>query len=257
MRATGEEALSSAAWESARARGQGVPAGVIETKLVPPLVRPGTVARRELLDRLTGAKASLVVGIFAPAGYGKTTLLAQSIAREQRPVAWVSVDQGDNDPVVLLLHVASAVDRVFSLTPALFAMLASPGPFQPSAIHRVCSELSTLPEHVLVLDDVQSVSGSFSRDAIAALALHVGDGSQIVLSGRDSEGLPIARLRAAGRLLEIGGADLALNDGETRAVLDTPVSALLLMTRRCSRHARKVGQSVCILRRCRSAPARR
>ena len=146
--------------------------------------------------------------------------LAQSIAREPRPVAWVSLDEGDNDPVVLLAHVAVAVDRVLPLTPALFAMLSSPGTFEPIAINRVCSELSTLPEHVLVLDDVQLVSGSFSRDAIAALALHVGQGSQTVLSGRRSHGLPIARLRANGGLLEIGAADLALDAAETRSVLE-------------------------------------
>jgi LuxR family transcriptional regulator, maltose regulon positive regulatory protein len=196
-----------------------MPAGVIETKLVPPLVRSGIVARGELLERLAGAPASSVVGIFAPAGYGKTTLLAQLIAREQRPVAWVSLDPGDNDPVVLLLHAAVAVDRVLPLTSELFATLASPGPFEPGLIHRVCSELSRLPAYMLVLDDVHLVSGSFSRDAIAALALHVGPGSQIVLSGRGSEGLPITRLRAERRLWEIGAVDLALDEAETRAVL--------------------------------------
>lgn len=154
MRATGEGPSASAPGESAPARARAVPIRVIETKLVRPLVRPGTVSRGDLLDRLTASKASSVVGVFAPAGYGKATLLAQSMALEQRPVARVSVDESDNDPVVLLLHVAVAVDRLFSLPPALFAMLASPGPFEPSAIHRVCSELSALPAHVLVLDDV-------------------------------------------------------------------------------------------------------
>jgi LuxR family maltose regulon positive regulatory protein len=191
----------------------------METKLVAPLVRPGTVARGELVDRLTAATASSVAGIFAPAGYGKTTLLAQSVAREQRPVAWVSLDDGDNDPMVLLLHVVVAIHRMLPLPPGLFALLSSPGPFEPIVIHRVCSELSMLGEHVLVLDDVHVVSGSFSRDAIASLALHAAPGSQVILSGRGSEGLPIARLRASGRLLEIGAADLALDETETRGVL--------------------------------------
>jgi LuxR family maltose regulon positive regulatory protein len=191
----------------------------METKLVAPLVRPGTIARGELVDRLTAANGSSVAGIFAPAGYGKTTLLAQSIARERRPVAWVAVDDGDNDPAVLLLHVAVAIHRVLALKPALFAMLSSPGPFEHTVIHRVCSELSTVAEHVLVLDDVRLVSGSFSRDAIAALALHAAQGSLVILSGRGSEGLPIARLRATGRLLEIGAGDLALDETETRGVL--------------------------------------
>jgi LuxR family maltose regulon positive regulatory protein len=201
-------------------RGQEPRLQVLETKLIAPAVRPGTVVRAELLDRLTHATGSSVVGIFAPAGYGKTTFLAQSIAREPRPVAWVSLDEGDNDPVVLLSHVAVAVDRVLPLTRALFATLESRGMFERNAINRVCWELSTLPEHVLVLDDIQLVSGTVSCDAIAALALHVGPGSQTILSGRSANGLPIARLRAAGRLLEIGADDLALDAAETRAVLE-------------------------------------
>jgi LuxR family transcriptional regulator, maltose regulon positive regulatory protein len=216
---TSEVAAPTAMAPLRRVRGQQPLSGVLETKLIAPPQRPGTVVRGELLDRLSDPQGSSVVGIFAPAGYGKTTLLAQSVARERRPVAWVSLDEGDNDPVVLLSHVAVAVDRVLPLTPALFAMLTSPGRFEPGAIHRVCSELSALPEHVLVLDDVQLVSEAFSRDAIATLALHVGQGSQIVLSGRSSDGLPIARLRAAGRLTEVGAADLALDAAEARAVL--------------------------------------
>ena len=175
---------------------------------------------RQLDEASARANESSVVGIFAPAGYGKTTLLAQSVGREQRPVAWVSLDEGDSDPVVLLSHVAVAVDRVLSLTPTLFAMLESPGAFQRNTIDRVCSERSALSAHVLVLDDIHLVSGTTSRDAIAALALHAGQDSQTVLSGRSADGLPIARLRAAGQLLEIGAADLALDAAETRAVLE-------------------------------------
>ena len=161
-----------------------------------------------------------MIAVSAPAGYGKTTLLAQLISRERRPVAWVSVDEGDNDPVALLLHVAVAVDRVLPLTPAVFAMLSAPGPFDTGAIHRVCSKLSTLPEHVVVLDDVQLLSDTLSYDAIASLALHVGQGSQLVVSGRSSDCLPITRLRACGRLLELGAADLALDTAETSAVVE-------------------------------------
>ena len=202
------------------AHGRELPLGVIETKLIPPALRPGTVTRDDLLGRLNRAKTSAVLGVFAPAGYGKTTLLAQLMAREKRPVAWVSVDEGDSDPVVLLSHIAVAVDRAIPLAPSLFAILPSPGPFEASAIHRVCSELSTLPEHVLVLDDIHLVSGGFSADAVAALALHVGQGSQVVLSGRSSVGLPLARLRAAGQLTEVGAADLALDAAETSYVLE-------------------------------------
>jgi LuxR family maltose regulon positive regulatory protein len=193
---------------------------VVETKLVPPGVRDGTIARRDLVDCVTGARAPPVVGVFAPAGYGKTTLLAQSMADEQRPVAWVSLDEGDNDPAVLLLHIAAAIDRVSPLDTAFLASLASPLASEPSGVHLLCAELSGSPQHVLVLDDTHLVSGPLSRDILAALALHVRPNSQMVLSGRSSDNLPITRLRGEGQLLEIGAADLALDDVETRAVLE-------------------------------------
>jgi hypothetical protein len=105
--ATHAVSSGSAALAPTHNRNQAPPLGVIETKLIPPRLRPGTVTRDELLDRLTCARASPFVGVFAPAGYGKTTLLAQFVARDERRVAWVSVDERDNDPVVLLSHVGA------------------------------------------------------------------------------------------------------------------------------------------------------
>ena len=196
------------------------PLGLIETKLAPPHVRARTVVRRHLIDRLSEAEAASVVGVFAPAGYGKTTLLAQWISEEERPVAWVSLDERDDDPVVLLSHVATAIERVSPLNGSQLTALASPAAHEPRAIFRVCAELSAMPGHLLVLDDVHLVSAPSSLDAIAALAFHVRGTSRIVLSGRRSEGLPIARLRAEGRLLELGASDLALDEAETRSVLE-------------------------------------
>ena len=192
----------------------GRPRGVIETKLIPPALRPGTVARGE-----SSGSADCCEGDRRLSAFSRPRAMARRRFSRSRSRA-----SSDRSPGCRWMKATTILwccchtlrsrsTGVLPLTPALFAMLSSPGPFEPSAMHRVCSELSTLPEHVLVLDDVQLVSGAFSRDAIAALALHVGQGSQIVLSGRSSDGLPIARLRATGRLLEIGAADLALDDG--------------------------------------------
>src|SRR5881394_1262657 len=99
-----------------------------------------------------GARFARPFACEAPSGPGRVA------AVRDPPIAHgVSVDDGDNDPVALLSHIAVAADPLFPLTPELSAILASPGPFEPSAIQRVCSGLSTLPEHVLILDDVQLV----------------------------------------------------------------------------------------------------
>ena len=97
-----------------------------ESKLRRPAGRPGIVARPALIDRLSSVETP-VISIVAPAGYGKTTLLAQWGEVWQPRVAWVSADHRDNDPAVLLTYLATAVDRVEPLTPAVLRTLAQPG----------------------------------------------------------------------------------------------------------------------------------
>jgi len=103
------------------------PVVVVESKLVPPPARRGMVARTALLDRLEASGSVPVVAIRGPAGYGKTTLLAQWAALDGRPFAWVSIDEHDNDPAVLLTHLAAALDRDEPIDQAVFGALASPG----------------------------------------------------------------------------------------------------------------------------------
>ena len=78
-----------------------LPFDVVESKLHVPVLRPGVVSRTALVNRLRVTTDSPVVAVTAPAGYGKTTLLAQWAARDKRAFAWVSIDERDNDPVVL------------------------------------------------------------------------------------------------------------------------------------------------------------
>ena len=82
---------------------------VVEAKLRPPTLRQGLITRPALVNRLR-REAPPVVSVVAPAGYGKTTLVAQWAAVEPRPVAWLTIDARDNDPVVLLAHVVAALD---------------------------------------------------------------------------------------------------------------------------------------------------
>ena len=95
-----------------------------ETKLRPPQLRPGIVSRDTILEQLENQTGSTVLAVVAPAGYGKTTLLAQWAERRQPRVAWLSADSRDNDPAVLFTYLRDALDRVEALGPALFGPTA-------------------------------------------------------------------------------------------------------------------------------------
>ena len=196
------------------------------SKLRPPVVQPGSVPRLALIDRLRQGESSPVVSfpvvsVVAPAGYGKTTLLAQWAERNGQAFAWVSLDERDNDPKVLLTYIAEALDAVEPVGRPVFDALADPG---SSVLGQAVPALGfafssvTIPV-ALVLDDVHVLRGQECRDAVSVLADHVPDGSRLVLAGRDEPPLPVARLRAEGRILEIGPRDLALSHEEASSLL--------------------------------------
>src|SRR5215210_5842022 len=104
-----------------------LPVEILESKLYRPAIRPGVVPRPSLLARLRAARSVPTVAVVAPAGYGKTTLLALWAQDDDRQFAWVSLDAHDNDPIVLLTHLAVALDRIAPLRPETFDALRSPG----------------------------------------------------------------------------------------------------------------------------------
>ena len=98
-------------------------------KLVRPLVRPGTIRRFSLIERLAHDDPRPIVSVVAPAGYGKTTLLSQWAERNGPAFAWVSVDEGDNDPKVLLAYIAEALNTIEPVSERVFDALYLPGEF--------------------------------------------------------------------------------------------------------------------------------
>jgi LuxR family maltose regulon positive regulatory protein len=200
----------------------GVPVfDLVAAKLLRPLVRPGTIPRSSLIERLCRDNARPIVSVVAPAGYGKTTLLSQWAERDGQAFAWVSVDDGDNDPKVLLTYVAEALNAVEPVGQRVFDALASPASSVPgSVVPRLGSALSsmTMPV-VLVLDDVHVLHNSECRAAVSVLADHVPGGSRLVLAGRADPPVRVARLRAEGKILEIGPGDLSLTAEEATALL--------------------------------------
>ena len=190
-------------------------------KLLRPLVRPGTVARASLVERLAEGDTHRIVSVVAPAGYGKTTLLSQWAERSARAFAWVSVAEPDNDPKVLLTYVAKALDAVEPIGDRVFDALASPGSSVPgTVVPRLGSAFSSMSSPVvLVLDDVHVLRNREGHAALSALADHVPEGSRLVLAGRAEPPLRVPRLRAEGRILEIGPAQLALTREEASSLL--------------------------------------
>ena len=160
---------------------------LIASKLRRPAVRPGTISRPSLIERLAQDDSRPVVSVVAPSGYGKTTLLSHWADNSRQAFAWVSVDEEDNDPKVLLSYVARALDEVQPVGSQVFEALASPAASVPgSVVPRLGSAFwsMTVPV-VLVLDDVHLLRNRECRDALSVLADHVPPGSRLVLAGRD------------------------------------------------------------------------
>ena len=213
-----------------RAQRAGTPAfDLVVSKLRSPPTRPGTVPRSSLIDRLEREVTRPVVSVVAPAGYGKTTLLSQWAERNGQAFAWVSVDEADNDAKVLLSYVATALDRVQPVGERVFEALASPESSVPgSVVPRLGSALwSMTTPVVLILDDVHLLRNSECRAALSVLADHVPAGSRLVLAGRDEPPVRVARLRAEGRLAEIGPGDLSLTVQEAASLLRAAQVALV------------------------------
>ena len=194
---------------------------VTVSKLLRPLVRPETIQRSPLIERLVHSGGVPIVSVAAPAGYGKTTLLSQWADRDPRAFAWVSVDEADNDPKVLLTYVAEALDAVEPIGRRVFDALASPASSVPgSVVPRLGSAFASMASPVvLVLDDVHLLHDSECRAAVSVLADHVPRGSRLMLAGRAEPPLRTARLRAEGKLLEIGAGDLSLTVEEAASLL--------------------------------------
>jgi LuxR family transcriptional regulator, maltose regulon positive regulatory protein len=202
--------------------GTGAPGfDLVASKLRRPWLRPGTVCRSPLIGRLTRDDCGPVVSVVAPAGYGKSTLLAQWARQDSRAFAWVCADEADNDPKVLLSYVAQALDAVQPVGGPVFGALASPASsVSGSVVPRLGSAFASMTVPVvLVLDDVHLLRNAECRAALSVLADHVPDGSRLVLAGRDQPPLRVARLRAEGRITEIGPAELALTRGEAAELL--------------------------------------
>ncbi|HEY4854740.1 MAG TPA: hypothetical protein VII22_28470, partial [Streptosporangiaceae bacterium] len=206
----------------------------IETKLHAPRSRKEWVERRELVQSLADSAAAKLILVDAPAGFGKTTLVAQwrSSAMEQRRFAWLSLDRDDDDPGRLWWHVVFALQRACPELGGedILRVLRVQG--RPDIGGRVLpalvNELAALPEPVvLVLDDCHVIKDPHCLDQIALLLLHLPPTAQLVIITRIDPGLPLARLRAVGQMVEFRAQELRFGPAEVAALVHA-VSAVEL-----------------------------
>lgn len=179
----------------------------------------GAVARprcREALDRCVAGHRLVVVS--APAGYGKTTLVADWAASVEHPVAWVSLDPLDDDPGRLTRVVADAVSAMCPAAAEILEALDDRG--TRSVAHRVdalVGALERLPEGpVVVLDDVHLLSAGTARHVLGPLLRYPGP--RYVLVGRYDAALPVNRMRLSGDVAEVRERTLAFTEPEVAEV---------------------------------------
>ena len=184
-----------------------------------PTLPPWVVARPRLSAVQMAAERSRVVLVSAPAGYGKSTLVAQWIDPDPTASGWVQLGPRDNDPVVLLTHVVAALERNGPVCDELLDELSGRTPrIDEVALPLLAADIGQREPFVLVLDDAHVITAHKSRAVLACLVDEVRSGSQVVLVTRGDPGVPLARLRASGDVVEIGTALLALDPTETRDV---------------------------------------
>src|ERR1700722_12609398 len=197
---------------------------LLATKLHLPGPRPGLVPRPRLAGQLEAGLGQGVVLVCAPAGYGKTVLLAGWALVGQRPVAWLSLDPGDNDPARFWRHAVAALDRVRPGIGARVGPLI--GPPTPASFEGLLTALindlgagSAADETLLVLDDYHVIGARPVHDSVQFLLEHRPPGLRLVLASRSDPPLALARLRARGQLAELRGADLRFTAGGGGALL--------------------------------------
>ena len=209
-----------------------VPAGMaalerdvlLATKLHMPAPRPGLVPRPRLSGQLDEGLARGVVLVCAPAGYGKTVLLADWARRGGHPAGWLSLDAGDNDPARFWRHAVAALDRARpGIGDRVAPLLGPPTPssFQ-GLVTALINELAGQPdadEALLVLDDYHVIGTQLVHDSLGFLLEHRPGGICVVLASRSDPPLGLARLRARGQLAEVRAAGLRFTEDEAAALL--------------------------------------
>ena len=190
------------------------------------------MARPRLSERLSRGAESALTLVSAPAGFGKTTLLAEWLAAapaDGRSVAWLSLDQRDNDPALFWTYLVAALNTAAPGTGAgALSLLQPPEPPSEAGLVTLLNDLDAISNDVvLVLDDYHVIDARDVQDGMAFLLEHLPPQVHLVIAGRTDPALPLARLRGRGELAEIRAADLRFTPGEAAAYLNGVMGLVL------------------------------
>ncbi len=205
---------------------------LLATKLHVPRPQRGFVPRQRLVQALSQGLARGRVLICAPAGFGKTSLLADWAGGGGRPVAWLGLDAGDNDPARFWRYVVGALDQAQpGIAERLGPLLGPPAPRSfEGLVTDLINELADQggrDEVLLVLDDYHLIDAGPVHESVAFLLENLPPGLLLVVSGRADPPLPLARLRARGQLAELRAAELRFTTEEAAALLGAAAGPVL------------------------------
>jgi LuxR family maltose regulon positive regulatory protein len=200
--------------------------GLLTTKLYIPPTRPKLVPRPHLIEGLNAGLHRKLTLVSAPAGFGKTTLVSEWLSGSEFPVAWLSLDESDNDPVRFMAYVIAALKHaegiVAELGKGAQSMLQSPQPPPSDVIlTSLINDLTTIPGRIiLVLDDYHVIESPQVDDLLAFLLENLPRQVHLVISTREDPHLPLSRLRARDQLTELRAADLRFTYSEAAEFLN-------------------------------------
>ena len=193
------------------------------SKLYIPTPRQSIVSRPRLIERLNQGLRGKLILISAPAGFGKTTLVSEWIASCGLPVAWLSLDEGDNDPMQFMIYLVAVLQRITArIGEGVLVMLQSPQPPATEILMtELVNEISTIPnDFVIVLDDYHVIDSINVDTVLAFLIEHKPPQMHLLITTREDPHLPLARLRARGQLTELRAVDLRFMPSEAAEFLN-------------------------------------
>jgi LuxR family maltose regulon positive regulatory protein len=196
---------------------------IISTKLYIPTLRSKVVIRPRLIKQLNEGLHRRLTLISASAGFGKTTLVSEWVASCERPAAWMSLDEGDNDPSRFLTYLVAALQTIAAnIGEGVLAVLQSPQRLSTESIlTTLLNEITTIPHNfVLVLDDYHIIDAKPVDDALTFLLEHLPPQMHLVITTREDPHLPLARLRARDQLTELRVKDLRFTSFEAAGFLN-------------------------------------
>jgi LuxR family maltose regulon positive regulatory protein len=197
-------------------------ATLLQTKLYVPSTRSELVSRPRLIERLSAGSQRNLTLVSAPAGFGKTTLVGEWVGQLDHPVAWLSIDENDNDPNRFLSYIIAALRTIeASIAAGVLSALRSPQPPPAEVVMTgLINEIAALPGGVvLILDDYHLIESQPIHDALRFLLRRLPPNMHLVIATREDPPLPLARLRARGQLTELRATDLRFTPSEAAEFL--------------------------------------